>query len=148
MLKLMSVDQSQSAPLYMSRVTKILREMAAMTTDALNYRAFKRRLDDADLSNTQREFLNQRLDLLESFLDLDGSTASPRFDAGGITIIDLSCPFMDPNTACVLFQVSMNMYLESNPGTGKVVVVDEAHKVYNYIPLELRKFFFLKKGDC
>ena len=40
-----------------------------------------------------------------------------------------TCPFVDANTACVLFNIGMGMYLESSYTTGKVVVVDEAHKV-------------------
>ena len=68
-------------------------------------------------------------DLLESFLDIDGEVPSPTFDAGHLTIIDLTCPFMDSNTACVLFKIGLGMYLRSDMSTGKVIVVDEAHKV-------------------
>jgi hypothetical protein len=130
MLRLMSIDETHGAPLYMSQVTKILREMASESTGNLDYMVFKRRLDEVDFDRRQREFLDQRLNLLESFLDLGGSTASPAFKAGGITIIDLSCPFVDTNTACVLFQICMSMYLESSSAAGKLIVVDEAHKVY------------------
>jgi hypothetical protein len=74
---------------------------------------------------------------LESFLDLEDSTASPIFEAGEVIIIDLSCPFVDANTACVLFNIGMGMYLESNSTTGKVVVVDEAHKICLSVCLSL-----------
>ncbi|KAH0544745.1 hypothetical protein FGG08_001112 [Glutinoglossum americanum] len=134
MLKLMSVDQTQGPPLYMSQVTKVLRGMAAETIGCINYGAFKRHLGQLNLDGKQREFLGQRLDLLESFLDLNGSTTSPGFEAGGVTIIDLSCPFMDANTACVLFQIGMSMYLESNSTAGKAIVVDEAHKYMTDTP--------------
>ena len=129
MLTLMSVDQTQAAPLYMGQVTKILREMASESSGNFHYLDFKRRLDNVDLDRKQRDFLNQRLDLLESFLDLEDSTASPTFEAGGVTIIDLSCPFVDANLACILFKIGMDMYLESGSTTGKVIVVDEEHKV-------------------
>ncbi len=135
MLTLMSVNQTQTAPLYMGIVTKILRNMASKTTETFNYHEFRRQLDDAGLDKKQEEFLNQRLDLLESFLDLEGSTRSPRFAAGEITIIDLSCPFIDASTACVLFKIGMGLYLESDSAVGKVIVLDEAHKVC--IPLWL-----------
>jgi len=128
-LTLMSVNQTQAAPLYMGIVTKILRNMASKTTETFNYAEFRRKLDDAGLDKKQEEFLNQRLDLLESFLDLDGSTRRPSFAAGEITIIDLSCPFVDASTACVLFKIGMGLYLESNSAVGKVIVLDEAHKV-------------------
>ena len=114
----------------MSQVTKVLREMAVKSIECINYGVFKCHLNQLNLSGVQREFLGQRLELLESFLDLDGSTTSPDFEAGGATIIDLSCPFMDANTACVLFQIGMSMYLESSSMSGKAIVVDEAHKVY------------------
>lgn len=129
MLTLMSVDQTQAKPLYMGTVTKILREMASKTAGSFNYPEFRRQLDDAGLDRKQREFLNQRLELLESFLDLDGSTRDTKFAPGEVNIIDLSCPFMDASTACVLFKVAMGLYLESDPAVGKVVVLDEAHKV-------------------
>ena len=129
MLTLMSVDTSQSAPLYMSQVTKILRDMGTKSSKAFNYLDFKQQLANAKLDRKQIEFLNQRLDLLESFLDLQGSTLSPGFEAGTVTIIDLSCPFVDVNTACVLFRIGMAMYLGSGAITGKLIAVDEAHKV-------------------
>lgn len=129
MLTLMSVDQTQSTPLYMGLVTKILRDMASESANAFNYPEFRRRLNNAGLDRKQEEFLKQRLDLLESFLDLDGSTTGPVFAPGEITIIDLSCPFVDASTACVLFKIGMGLYLESDSTVGKVIVLDEAHKV-------------------
>jgi hypothetical protein len=118
----------------MGQVAKLLREMASESSGNFHYPDFRRRLDKVDLDRKQREFLNQRLDLLESFLDLEDSTTSPAFDAGGVTIIDLSCPFVDANLACILFKIGMDMYLESGSTTGKVIVVDEAHKVYLPLP--------------
>ena len=137
MLTLMSVNQTQATPLYMGIVTKILRNMASEAAEAFNYPEFRRRLDDTGLDRKQEEFLNQRLDLLESFLDLDGSTTSPIFAAGEMSIIDLSCPFVDGSTACVLFKIAMDLYLESDPAIGKVIVLDEAHKVRVSPPLAL-----------
>jgi len=140
MLTLMSVSQTQAAPLYMGIVTKILRNMASEAVGSFNYPEFRRRLDDAGLDKKQEEFLNQRLDLLESFLDLDGSTTSPTFAAGEITIIDISCPFVDASTACVLFKIGMGLYLESDSTTGKAIVLDEAHKVRIALLLVLPSF--------
>lgn len=113
----------------MSQVTKILRDMASKSSKAFDYLAFKRLLADAKLDSKQVDFLTQRLDLLESFLDLQSAHPSPAFEAGTVTIMDLSCPFVDINTACVLFKIGMVMYLESNATTGKLIAVDEAHKV-------------------
>ena len=129
MLTLMSVDTSGSTPLYLSQVTKILRDMATNSSKAFNYLNFKRQLDATNFDRKQNDFLNQRLDLLESFLDLRNSTPIPAFEAGTVTIIDLSCPFVDVNTACVLFKIGASLYRNSNATTGKLIAVDEAHKV-------------------
>lgn len=128
-LSLMSVDKTQSAPLYMGQVTKILRDMASQTTGDFDYLNFRHRLENSNLDTKQVEFLNQRLDLLESFLDLKGKVKEPNFEAGKVTIIDLSCPFVDSNTACVLFNIGLGMFLQSDLSAGKNIVVDEAHKV-------------------
>lgn len=134
MLTLMGIDQSQGSPLYMGTVTKILRRMAMDLSEDFNYLEFRRRLDEAGLDRNQMVFLEQRLDLLESFLDLEGSTSSPTFEPGEVTIMDLSCPFVDASTACVLFKIGMGMFLGSDAASGKVIFVDEAHKVRKTFP--------------
>jgi hypothetical protein len=159
MLTLMAVDRTDSGPLYVSQVTRILREMATESAPGtFDYGDFKRRLDAAGLAWQQREFLKQRLELLESFLDLSppssllpslsasassdtdkfnarcGSPLAQAFKPGSLTIIDMSCPFVDANTACVMFKIGMEMFLESAGDVGKVIAVDEAHKVCRYYP--------------
>lgn len=129
MLTLMSVDQTSSQPLYVGTITKILRDMASASAKDFDYRRFKRLLSEANLTKGALAPLEQRLDLLESFLNLNDSAPSWDFRSGGATIIDLSCPFVDPNMACVLFNIGMSLYLESGLTTGKVIAMDEAHKV-------------------
>lgn len=83
--------------------------------------------------------LEQRLSLLTAFL-AEASPAlktakkpnkiqSPRFRAGQITIIDLSDPFLDTASACGLFEIIVRQFIRADVATGKVLVVDEAHKV-------------------
>lgn len=129
MLTLMSVNQTSTQPLYIGTITKILRDMASTSANDFDYRRFKQLLFDAKLTNMQLVPLEQRLELLESFLNLDDSAPSWDFRSGGATIIDLSCPFVDPNMACVMFNIGMSLYLESGLTTGKVIAMDEAHKV-------------------
>lgn len=129
MLTLMAVDQSQPAPLYIGQITKILREMASTSPQGFDYTDFKRRLQGCKLSRAQQGPLQQRLELLESFLTLDESVPSWNFEGGGATVIDLSCPFVDANMACVLFNIGIGLYLESGLTTGKIIAIDEAHKV-------------------
>jgi hypothetical protein len=58
---------------------------------------------------------------------------TPRFAAGQLTIIDLSDPFIDPASACGLFEIMTRLFVRINAGTtGKVLVTDEAHKVCGY----------------
>ena len=129
LLTLMSVDQSQSAPLYIGQITKILREMASTSPNGFDYSQFKRRLQTSHLTRAQQGPLQQRLDLLESFLAADNSAPSWTFESGGVTIIDLSCPFVDANMACMLFNIGIRLYLESGLTNGKIIAIDEAHKV-------------------
>lgn len=75
--------------------------------------------------------------LLTSFMDKNatGQQQNPRFAAGQLTIIDLSDPFIDPASACGLFEIVTRLFVRAELGTGKVLVVDEAHKVGCHLPL-------------
>lgn len=131
LLMLMSFDQSGSAPLYLSQITRVLRATAERRPGPLNYMEFKAQLMNLDFNPQQKLHLDQRLDLLESFLDLNASQQGCfDFSTGRLTIIDLTCPFVDESTACSLFNICLGMFLDDSSSLkGKVVVVDEAHKV-------------------
>lgn len=132
MLTLMAVDQTETTPLYINQVTQLLRTMATEQGGDFDYLAFRQRLETLGLDPKQTGFLNQRLQLLDSFLDFANvSSYSLLFKPGTITIVDLSCPFVDPNTACVLFKIALGKYLDSS-AVGKLVVLDEAHKVNDF----------------
>ena len=79
--------------------------------------------------------LEQRMALLEAFMarrdprDRRPPIPNRRFAAGRLTIIDLSDPFMDANSACGLFEIITRLFVRADVRTGKVLVVDEAHKV-------------------
>lgn len=78
--------------------------------------------------------LDQRLALLNSFLEPQtrgshtSTQKSPRFTEGELTIVDLSDPFIDPGSACGLFEIVTRLFVRAEVDTGKVLVVDEAHK--------------------
>lgn len=69
--------------------------------------------------------------LLESFLEPSPTTGarSPRFSPGRLTIVDLSDPFLDSSSACGVFEIILRLFTRAKVDTGKVLVVDEAHKV-------------------
>lgn len=72
------------------------------------------------------------MSLLTSFLEPPGlskSSTQTRFAAGQLTIIDLSDPFLDEGAACGLFDIIIRLFVRAEVNTGKVLVVDEAHKV-------------------
>jgi hypothetical protein len=133
MLVLMAVNESDTTPLYLAEVIKILRDMATKNTGSFNYTEFKKQLNRCNFNASQQNMLQLRLDLLESFLDLKNQIPEPKYQPGEITIMDMSCPFVDANTACILFKIGMQQYLRSNT-PGKMVVLDEAHKYMLKVP--------------
>ncbi|KAF2626679.1 hypothetical protein BU25DRAFT_394777 [Macroventuria anomochaeta] len=125
---LMAVDDKSTMPLYMVTVEEILRRIAFESEDgSLDYLEFKRRLSKEKFDPVQTNMLKMRLNLLESFLDLNGTAPKPEFKPGEVTIIDLSDPFLTPSTACILFKLGLEQFLQSR-SPGKMVVLDEAHK--------------------
>jgi hypothetical protein len=72
--------------------------------------------------------LEQRMALLNSFMN-PYINSQTRFAESQLTIIDLSDPFIDPASACGLFEIITRLFVRADVGTGKVLVVDEAHKV-------------------
>ncbi|KAJ5471931.1 hypothetical protein N7539_008500 [Penicillium diatomitis] len=145
MLDLMSVARNSSAgPLYLQTVQRILREMRLLqqsTGCPFNYQDFKSRVLGSGLLTSQMEPLKQRLDILESFMppnqartdyNVKGTKAKPH-DGGSIwvpklTIVDLSCPCVSPDTACSLFNVCFGIFMEQDTRIGRIVALDEAHK--------------------
>ncbi|KAH9911387.1 uncharacterized protein B0H18DRAFT_1169579, partial [Fomitopsis serialis] len=129
-LSMMAIGASDSVPLYMQTILSILRDLGERYT----YQAFKTALElkKTKFNPAQLSGLEQRTALLESFLDKKAPgkfhVAPARFAAGQITIIDLSDPFIDPASACGLFDIIVRLFVRSQVNTGKVLVVDEAHK--------------------
>ncbi|TGZ82375.1 hypothetical protein EX30DRAFT_305103 [Ascodesmis nigricans] len=135
MLALMAVDTGDKIPLYMSQIQQILRDIAEESR-VFDYRDFVEKLDQMNFTKSQRGPLEQRMSLLESFLDLEADEdPEPLFSdqEGSMTIIDLSCPFVDESLACVMFDICLGLFL-STPSVGKVVAVDEAHKYITNTP--------------
>jgi hypothetical protein len=126
---LMAIDEKSTVPLYMAKVESILREIASKSKDgSLDYVKFKQALKLESFDPTQTNMLDMRLNLLESFLDLTDKAPQPEFLPGEITIMDLSDAFVSPSTACILFKLGLERFLQC-PAPGKLVVLDEAHKV-------------------
>ncbi|KAH7907128.1 hypothetical protein BJ138DRAFT_1160878 [Hygrophoropsis aurantiaca] len=132
-LSMMAISSSESAPLYVQIVLSILRDLG----EDFSYERFVRCLDDEKRSFNPAQLagLEQRMALLSSFMDVRPYSRSrlpvkppQRFAAGQLTIIDLSDPFIDPSSACGLFEIVTRSFVRAEVGTGKFLVVDEAHK--------------------
>ena len=139
LMTLMAVSSTEGQiPLYIQVVLQILREMAREPNlkPGIDYLDFKRRILAKNLTPAQLGPLSLRLDLLESFIaapiahskrNAKGNywTSSP----GKLIIVELSCPFVDADTACALFDICLGVFLEQKIDTGRVIALDEAHKV-------------------
>ncbi|KAF8138654.1 hypothetical protein EV363DRAFT_538664 [Boletus edulis] len=127
-LSMMAVGSSESAPLYIQGILSILRDLG----ENFSYDEFMKRLEGKkeSFNLAQLAGLEQRMALLTSFLDNRPhfTPRTERFAAGQLTIIDLSDPFIDPASACGLFEIVTRLFVRAEVGTGKVLVVDEAHK--------------------
>lgn len=128
---------------------KVLRDMAkeADGKPGMDYASFKSRLDGEKFMKGQNAPLRMRLQLLESFLDPSTNPATLifqstgrhetktkdsdlwNFESGTLTIVDLSCPFVAENDACALFNICLSLFLERRHHGGRLVALDEAHKV-------------------
>ncbi len=151
-LSMMAVgSMSDSAPLYMQRILvsrtymfspecerhtdnstqSILRDLG----ESFTYKRFLREVDKAkkDMSSMQTPPLDQRMVLLKAYVDAYADPAMTRFKAGQLTVVDLSDPFVDPTVACALFEIVTRLFVRADVNTGKVLVVDEAHKVGGFV---------------
>lgn len=138
MMTLMAVNGEGHVPLYMEILFKVLRDMSMTNTvnSSLDYLQFKDRLEAQGFSNRQNGPLSLRLSLLESFLahreqtESSQSRLSNMFNSAQatVTIVDLSCPFVNENDACALFSICLSIFMENRGDCGRIVALDEAHK--------------------
>lgn len=123
------------------------------STRGFDYTLFKSRLKEQRFDGGQRGPMSMRLALLENFMDTGDAAQklSKQFPAlaretpsdifaphkGTLTIVDLTDPFVDAAGACVLFDICLSLFLESDAGAAvgggagtlpKIVALDEAHK--------------------
>ncbi|KAI9841639.1 MAG: hypothetical protein M1837_000486 [Sclerophora amabilis] len=138
MMKLMAVKDSDGPiPLYMESLQKILREMAKTSGGGpVDYDTFERKIGLEKLDAKQNGPLKLRQDLLKSFLDRQNVNRTDiwQCEPGTLTIVDLTCPFVDESHACLLFDISLSIFLKSAGQKGIVVALDEAHQYMTDTP--------------
>jgi hypothetical protein len=135
--------------------------IASKGAPGLDYQAFRRKLVGEGFTGMQTGPLKLRLELLESFMELPATAGAQyvelttrarkqpaalqkprgededrawRFEAGTLTIVDLSCPFVDDSAACALFTICLDLFLENRGDVGRMIALDEAHKVGHPAP--------------
>lgn len=107
--------------------------MRDVSVGGFSYSKFKSELEVAKkkFKPEQLSGLDQRITLLESFLEKGAKRTSVenRFQEGQLTIVDLTDPFIDAGQANALFEIVTRLFERAVVDTGKVLLVDEAHKV-------------------
>ncbi|KAL2841779.1 hypothetical protein BJX68DRAFT_257965 [Aspergillus pseudodeflectus] len=136
MMDLMAATDDD-VPLYMESVKR-------KEGSGFDYREFRRRIDGCGFTPGQMGPLSQRLDALESFMPAFQTKLTPGTNwtavPGRLTIVDLSCPCISPPTACLLFNICLELFLQphaneaNDTGVGRVVALDEAHKYMTTSP--------------
>lgn len=142
-----------------SRLLRELRIIHQKTGRPFHYGEFKKAIEDLSLTKDQSSPLKQRLDTLESFMPNCQSNINSRcplkrgdgtnwtikvisldtfmssdyktdiLKAGELTIFDLSGPCVTAEAASSIFDLCLSLFLEETSNVGKVVALDEAHKV-------------------
>ncbi|KAI1680238.1 hypothetical protein KJE20_10878 [Pyrenophora tritici-repentis] len=137
MKTLMAVGKEDEVPLYMQTILMILRKMAieSQGLGAFNYATFKDELAATKFASGQDGPMKLRLDLLESFMKRCEYTSKilPNTEndflagtPGSLTIVDLTDPVIDADSACVLFDICLSVFIQQTK-CGKIVALDEAH---------------------
>ncbi|KAJ7255111.1 hypothetical protein B0H12DRAFT_540731 [Mycena haematopus] len=125
MLALMGCDNVETMPLYMHTALMIIRNIGF---DAFSYTEFKRRINLERLDGKQKAMIELRLNLLDAFLRPGAPQIQSYFNAGSLVLVDLTDPFLDGLTAAVLFDIVLGTFTQWQTASGKIVVLDEAHK--------------------
>lgn len=155
-------DSSHEAPLYLEVIQNILRRLGRKN-ERFSVRNFFRDLYAANLNPGQLQMLNQRLTILRTFSaecapdilmqdnkNLQGQQLVNErkkqglgmkgdciiVEKGTLTIVDLSDPFVDASTACILFDICLGIILKRHKeavtankiSPGLIITLDEAHK--------------------
>jgi len=137
--KMMGVGHNDNQ-LYMQKIITDLRQWEKMGASARSYKDFKRNITERnEFASGQSLPLNQRLEMLESFLVsspenfglaqmCEHKSPADYFKPGTLVVVDLVDPFIDQRAANNIFQVILSMYIEKDLPCGKLTVFDEAHK--------------------
>lgn len=132
----MGFDNSTIMPLYLQRAMTILRQMGA---DKFNYASFKALMKKEKLNPAQACSFQMRIEMLDSFLNgKNHPDVASHFKPGRLVIVDLRDPFTNSSLVVALFDIVVGLFVEKKMDTGKVLLLDEAHKYLNSDPNSIR----------
>ncbi|RMY54380.1 hypothetical protein D0865_04752 [Hortaea werneckii] len=125
-------DEEQNVPLYMEVMMEELRRMAK-SQRPFTVAEFEERKVAKGFKEGQASMLNMRLDLLKSFMNESHTSQEGLFktEPGTLTIVDLTDPFLDASTVCMLFDICLALFKQNRPSSGLVIGLDEAHRYLN-----------------
>ncbi|KAH7101551.1 P-loop containing nucleoside triphosphate hydrolase protein [Auriculariales sp. MPI-PUGE-AT-0066] len=121
----MSDDAEKTMPLYMKTILQIVRDIGP---DGFSYTEFKLRTKRERFDSTQRIMLAHRLRLLDAFVQSSSRPIRSYFAPGDMVLVDLTDPFLNGEFASLLFDIVLGSFMGWNSPTGRIVVLDEAHK--------------------
>ncbi|KAH7104077.1 P-loop containing nucleoside triphosphate hydrolase protein [Auriculariales sp. MPI-PUGE-AT-0066] len=120
-----SDDAAEHLPLYMHTILQIVREIGP---EGFSYTEFKHRIAHERFNGTQLMMLRHRLRLLDGFVQSEARPIRSYFQAGEMVLVDLTDPFLNGLLASLLFDIVLSSFMGWNSPTGRIVVLDEAHK--------------------
>jgi hypothetical protein len=120
--------------MYIHHINKILRKLR----NRLTLTALKNEIEASRLSDTQKEYALNRLDIAGQFID-DTVSLKKLLKPGRMIIVDLRDEFIEKEQALGLFVVMLNIFagVETYEGEkfNKLIVFDEAHKYMGHSEL-------------
>lgn len=120
--------------LYIQQMNMIMRRLR----DSLTITALRDEIKDSRLSDSQKEYAFNRLDIAEQFID-DKASLKGLLKPGRMIIIDLRDEFIEKEQALGLFVVMLNIFAGAETYEGekfnKLIVFDEAHKYMTHSEL-------------
>lgn len=113
--------------MYIQQMNMIMRRLR----DNLTLSALRDEIEDSRLSDSQKEYAFNRLEIAEQFID-DTVSLRSLLKPGRMIIVDLRDEFIEKEQALGLFVVMLNIFAGAETDEGekfnKLIVFDEAHK--------------------
>jgi hypothetical protein len=136
MTLMIASNSNKQISFYLQTILQILQKMTREQKfkSKIDYIIFKNRILSKSLSSDQLASLSLCLNSLKSFIEVDNNNNNNNNNdwihhSENLTIVDLSCSFVDSDIVCELFDMCLDVFLEQRMNIDRVIVLNEAHKV-------------------